>query len=400
MWNCLYKTCPCLPRRGDTQPPFNHFSYDDDDDNFEFGSLLADQDRESISAFLTRSPFQRAPNTNGYLRVNTMSPDDDISGAASDRGSVLLDDEATIQTQDAQYLPDEQISKLTELISEQVIDAQLAAEEDQARRQEEEEIKRNRQAGMQAAMAQGLIPPNGENGHNKDTYFTIADDDDEVETNEFGNPSGTTFQGKKYNDYSTTSLELSSTNISNSSTNQNGSITTITTNTSTTPTSLKSEEISILNKPRNPHQRLFSSEIVTEDYEDVDENISSSTADLAGNSSGSSAVRYPSKRSMIRHHQQKMEDYSPFSTSILNPDEYESENEDNNIDSGSNNDSPILGDDEIDHPLLHIIPDLSDTVGSFLSGFTKLRGFNNSSYNNNESDQEEGGNSLEDLSRK
>ncbi|CAG8567487.1 12120_t:CDS:2 [Ambispora leptoticha] len=55
-----------------------------------------------------------------------------------------------------------------------------------------------------------------------------------------------------------------------------------------------------------------------------------------------------------------MEDYSPFSASILNPNEYGSENEDNN-NIGSSNDSPVLGDDEIYHPFLHIIPDLSDT---------------------------------------
>ncbi|CAG8567502.1 12121_t:CDS:2 [Ambispora leptoticha] len=242
MWACFYKTCPCLPRRVDTQPPFNGYSYDEADDDVGLESLLSQNDPNYISAVLTRTPFQRATtNTQGYLRVSTMSPDENISGAASDRGSVLLDDEATIQTQDAQYLPDEQISKLTEL-----------------------------NTGIQAGIAKGLIPVNGANGHNKNTFFTITDEDEEVETDEFGNPSGTIYDAKKYN--TTTTLELSSTNISGTMTSQDGT-TVITTNNFTTPTSRKSEEQSILNKPRNPPQRLFSSEI--EDYEHVDENIDS-----------------------------------------------------------------------------------------------------------------------------
>lgn len=116
MWACLNKTCPCLPIRGDSKPPFSHYSYDDDD-NFEFESLLAGQDSESIGAFLTRAPFA---NSQGYRRVTNMVTPNEEASASTGRVSNLLDDEDNLQTQDAQFLPDEQISKFTELISGQV----------------------------------------------------------------------------------------------------------------------------------------------------------------------------------------------------------------------------------------------------------------------------------------
>ncbi|KAG9301771.1 hypothetical protein G9A89_003318 [Geosiphon pyriformis] len=246
MWACLYKTCPCLPRRGDMQPPFNHYSYDNDDDPVEFVNLLAEQDPDSITAFLTGNPFSRAPNTQGYLGINNMGTEDEFPGDASDRGSVLLDDETAIQTQDAQFLPDEQISKLTELASERskynLTDAQLAAEEEEARRIEEEEIQRKRETARQAAIAQGLVTSEA---FNKDTVFTISgDDDDEVE--EFGNHAVLNYNGKSNG----SSVELSATS-------QNG----------TASRQSQEEQFSILNKPRNPRQRLFSSDINQDDYE-------------------------------------------------------------------------------------------------------------------------------------
>src|SRR5438046_3175800 len=113
MWACLNKTFPCLPFRSDSKPPFGHYSYDDDD-NFEFESLLAGQDSESIGAFLTRAPFA---NSQGYRRVtNMVTPNEE----STERVNNLLDGEDNLQTQDAQFLPDEQINQFTELISGQV----------------------------------------------------------------------------------------------------------------------------------------------------------------------------------------------------------------------------------------------------------------------------------------
>jgi hypothetical protein len=113
MWACLNKTCPCLPFRGDSKPPFGYYSYEDDD-NLEFENLLAGQDSESIAAFLTRAPFA---GSQGYRRVTNMVAPNEEASASTGR---LLDDEDNLQTQDAQFLPDEQISKFTELISERV----------------------------------------------------------------------------------------------------------------------------------------------------------------------------------------------------------------------------------------------------------------------------------------
>src|ERR1051325_3066929 len=116
MWAYLNKTCPCLPFRRESKPPFGYYSYDDDD-NLEFENLLAGQDSESIAAFLTRSPFA---NSQGYRRVSNMVTPNEEASASTGRVSNLLDDEDNLQTQDAQFLPDEQISKFTELISEGV----------------------------------------------------------------------------------------------------------------------------------------------------------------------------------------------------------------------------------------------------------------------------------------
>ena|SRR6266542_1169472 len=122
MWaclTCLSKTCPCLPLQN-SKPLFDHYSYDDDEDNREFESLLAGQNPESIAAFLSRSPFQRSAGSQEYLRIANMVTPNEETSASTERIDNLLDDEDNLQTQDAQFLPDEQISKFTELISEQV----------------------------------------------------------------------------------------------------------------------------------------------------------------------------------------------------------------------------------------------------------------------------------------
>lgn len=56
-----------------------------------------------------------------------------------------------------------------------------------------------------------------------------------------------------------------------------------------------------------------------------------------------------------------MEDYSPFSVSILRSDDYEISHEDY---------SPTVGDEEIDHPFANILPDFSEKLGSFFNGLT------------------------------
>jgi len=56
-----------------------------------------------------------------------------------------------------------------------------------------------------------------------------------------------------------------------------------------------------------------------------------------------------------------MEDYSPFSVSILRSDDYEISHEDY---------SPTVGDEEIDYPFANIIPDFSEKLGSFFNGLT------------------------------
>ncbi|CAB4374892.1 unnamed protein product [Rhizophagus irregularis] len=230
MWACLNKTCPCLPIRGDSKPPFSHYSYDDDD-NFEFESLLAGQDSESIGAFLTRAPFA---NSQGYRRVTNMVTPNEEASASTGRVSNLLDDEDNLQTQDAQFLPDEQISKFTELISGQVkddqgIDEQLIAEEEEARRLEEEDIIRKRQAATEAALAKGLITPDQAAANNKDAFFTI-DDDDDGDDGQITDSSRTIYSMNE---------------------------------------SIDEEQNISLNKPRNPHERFIASEIHEEDYDEV-----------------------------------------------------------------------------------------------------------------------------------
>ncbi|CAB4486512.1 unnamed protein product [Rhizophagus irregularis] len=342
MWACLNKTCPCLPIRGDSKPPFSHYSYDDDD-NFEFESLLAGQDSESIGAFLTRAPFA---NSQGYRRVTNMVTPNEEASASTGRVSNLLDDEDNLQTQDAQFLPDEQISKFTELISGQVkddqgIDEQLIAEEEEARRLEEEDIIRKRQAATEAALAKGLITPDQAAANNKDAFFTI-DDDDDGDDGQITDSSRTIYSMNE---------------------------------------SIDEEQNISLNKPRNPHERFIASEIHEEDYDEV--------TDFEEDLPPTTSKDQTTAEDLL------MEDYSPFSVSILRSDDYETSHEDY---------SPTVGDEEIDHPFANILPDFSEKLGSLFNGLTNsmIKGKNklinnegNREINNNNNNQEI--NNLNDL---
>ncbi|GES86589.1 hypothetical protein GLOIN_2v1482112 [Rhizophagus clarus] len=329
MWACLNKTCPCLPIRGDSKPPFSHYSYEDDD-NFEFESLLAGQDSESIGAFLTRAPFA---NSQGYRRVTNMVTPNEEASASTGRVSNLLDDEDNLQTQDAQFLPDEQISKFTELISNgqvkysQEIDEQLIAEEEEARRLEEEDIVRKRQAATEAALAKGLITPDQAAANNKDAFFTI--DDDDGDDGQITDSSRTIYS---VNIDGESSAELSTTSQRNESIDEE-------------------EQTISLNRPRNPHERFVASEIIEEDYDgvtDFEEDLSN-----YGRRPSNLLGRRYSRRSILRDNESKMEDYSPFSVSILRSDDYETSHEDY---------SPTVGDEEIDHPFANILPDFSERL--------------------------------------
>ncbi|CAI2186728.1 320_t:CDS:2 [Funneliformis geosporum] len=309
MWACLNKNCPCLPFRN--SQPLDHYSYDDDD-NREFESLLAEQNPESIAAFLSRTPFQR-PGGSEYLRIDNMVTPNEESLVSTGRLDNLLDDEDNLQTQDAQFLPDEQINKFTELIVseqtkyDQATDAQLAAEEEEARRLEEEEIQRKRQAATEAAYAKGLITP--------DHIFTVNDEDDDDEVTDSSRTA-----------YSV-NLDGSSVELS----------------TTESPIYEEEQNSSSLNKPRNPHERFVASEVNEDDYEtDFDD------------------FRQHSTWSIIRDKESKMEDYSPFHVSILRSDDYEISHEDY---------SPTTGDEEIDHPFVNILPDF-ERLGSFIKGLT------------------------------
>nr|CAG8492269.1 10947_t:CDS:10 [Entrophospora candida] len=158
MWHCMYKACPCVFPRKEYQTPFDN--YYEDDDNVEFENLLADPD--SIPARLSRSPFQRS-NSQGYLRINSMvAPDEETSLPSGHFDTLLEDDEEdNIQTADAQFLPDEQINKISEQVKfnqfNQMTDEQLIAEEEEETRLQEEEYNKKRQAAKQAALAKGLM---------------------------------------------------------------------------------------------------------------------------------------------------------------------------------------------------------------------------------------------------
>lgn len=244
MWACLNKNCPCLPFRN-SQPPFDHYSYDDED-NREFESLLAEQNPESIAAFLSRTPFQR-PGAGGseYVRIDNMVPPNEETLASTNN---LLDDEDNLQTQDAVFLPDEQINKFTELVVneqtkyDQATDAQLAAEEEEARRLEEEEIERKRRAATEVALAKGLINQDQANH----LIFTVDDDDDDDgDDGQVTDSSRTAYS---------VNLDESSVELSTTESQRNTSI-------------YEEEHNSSLNKPRNPHERFVTSEVNEDDYE-------------------------------------------------------------------------------------------------------------------------------------
>ncbi|CAG8550030.1 6389_t:CDS:2, partial [Scutellospora calospora] len=261
--------------------------------NLEFENLLSRQDR-SLFSNLSGAPFLRS-NPPAYVRrANMVVPEDPL----------LDDDGENLQTQDAEFLPDEQIDKFSERVKcHPVTDAQLAAEEEEARRQEEEEIRRKRHAATQAALA------------------------------------------KEYTDSSRTIMHDSSSAESSSKSRK------------ITPHD-EDSQVTSLNKPRNPHERLFVQDINMEDYDDVTD-----FEDISNNQrpSDSLLARRHTRRSLRRDNEQKMEDYSPFSVSILRSDDYDTNQEDY---------SPTVGDEEIEDPFENILPDFSERLGNFFNRLT------------------------------
>ncbi|CAG8701033.1 12382_t:CDS:2, partial [Cetraspora pellucida] len=234
MWSCFNKTCPCFRFRGNSLSPFGNFY--DDEDNVEFENLLIYQDRSSLANLLSGVPFSRSNYPPAYTRRADMTvPNED---------ALLDDDGENLQTQDAQFLPDEQIDKFSERVKcHPATDAQLAAEEEEARHHEEEEIRRKREAATQAALAKGLITPEQASANSKNVFFTIEDEDDN-DSREYTDSSRTMMHDSSSAESSTKSREV------------------------TTPHDDDSQ-ISSLNKPRNPHERLFVQDLNMEDYDDV-----------------------------------------------------------------------------------------------------------------------------------
>lgn len=200
--------------------------------------MLAHQDGTSLSALLSRTPFSRATSTPNYSSQRMILPNEEA----------LLEDDENLQTQDAQFLPDEQISKFTELISEQstrgryneVTDAQLVAEEEEVRRQEEEEIVRKRQAAEQVARSKGLISPEQLGATiSKDSFHVIEngdDDGDSINLDEGSSIGLSTTSTKKFISGNDPELQTSS-----------------------------------LNKPRNPQERFPNRDTSIDDYDDVND---------------------------------------------------------------------------------------------------------------------------------
>lgn len=114
---CFGRVCPCFNGRKEASPPLDHYTYDDED-NLEFENLLAQQDTESLAAFLSHDPFQRAGNNNGYSIIKIRNPRSGTPDLLSNLFDIGSDE--SLQTQDAQFLPDEQINKFTEELDEQV----------------------------------------------------------------------------------------------------------------------------------------------------------------------------------------------------------------------------------------------------------------------------------------
>ncbi|CAG8805620.1 9748_t:CDS:2, partial [Gigaspora margarita] len=281
----LEKACPCFRFRGNSMPPFGNLYYDDED--VEFENLLSNQDRTGLINLLSGRPFSRSNHPPTYGRASMVIPNED---------ALLEDDTENLQTQDAQFLPDEQINKFSERVKHHpATDAQLEAEEEEIRRQEEEEIRKKRQAATQAALAKGLITP-----------------------------------------------EQASANTESSTKSQD-----------VTPYNLDSQ-VSSLNKPRNPHERLFTPDVNMEDYDDAAHQFQRSNCNQR---SSDLLTRRHSRRSLMRDNEQKMEDYSPFSVSILRSDDYVMNQEDY---------SPTVGDEELVDPfekLKNIVPAISGKFG-------------------------------------
>ncbi|RIB16063.1 hypothetical protein C2G38_2038879 [Gigaspora rosea] len=234
MWSCFNKACPCFRFRGNSMPPFGNLYYDDDD-NVEFESLLSNQDRTGLINLLSGRPFSRSNHPPTYGRASMVIPNED---------ALLEDDTENLQTLDAQFLPDEQINKFSERVKHHpATDAQLEAEEEEIRRQEEEEIRKKRHAATQAALAKGLITPEQASANSKDIFSITDGDDDDDDSRQYTDSSRTMMHDSSSAESSTKSRDV-------------------------TPYNLDSQ-VSSLNKPRNPHERLFTPDVNMEDYDDV-----------------------------------------------------------------------------------------------------------------------------------
>lgn len=142
--------CVCFPRRRSTEAQQGDVVDNNDywDRNDEFQSLLQEEDPDSLSSILTRSPFSR--------KSSRKQPRPSVDG---------MFHEQELQTEDAGMLPDESIQSFTKLVDEQVRQGNqhtvshddLFAEEEQARMQEEYLVQLNRSKAHKAALERGLI---------------------------------------------------------------------------------------------------------------------------------------------------------------------------------------------------------------------------------------------------
>ncbi|RHZ84681.1 hypothetical protein Glove_78g44 [Diversispora epigaea] len=403
MWSCLNK-CPCFHFRSESQPPFDQ--YYDDEDNLEFEHLLAQQDAESIAAFLSRAPFSRSTNTPNYFsRTSTVLP---IEEASASTNRLLLDDDENLQTQDAQFLPDEQISKFTELISEQVkynqsTDVQLAAEEEEAKRQEEEEYERQRQAAQKAAIAKGLI--SNEQTNITSNFFTIEDEEDDDGKN-YTDSSNTIYSmnddGTSVEMSVTASQKKTSNNINNNNNNNNNDDDAEDDSEQIESYIDVSQNESSLNKSRNAHERIYAKDVNLDDYETDFED----TSTYDRRSTDSSLERNRSRRSIIRDIETRRkveEDYSPFSVGILQSDNFEEDyyspivaTPTTNTFRGEIGNHYFEEEEEIDYPFANILPNFSERLGKFFNGITKRKSKEIHNNNNNNKDNNNNNNNDDD----
>ncbi|CAG8582316.1 4097_t:CDS:10 [Diversispora eburnea] len=317
MWSCLNK-CPCFHFRSESQPPFDQ--YYDDEDNLEFEHLLAQQDAESIAAFLSRAPFSRSTNTPNYFgRTNPVLPNEEASASEN---RLLLDDDENLPTQDAQFLPDEQIT-------------------------------------AKVAQAKGLIPDEQTNTTNN--IFTIEDEDGDED-------------GKNHTDSSNTVYSMND-DVEMSDDSQIESYVDV-----SQIEEENEQNESSLNKPRNAHERIYSKDVNLEDYEDV--NDFEDTSNYDRRSSDSSLERNRSRRSIIRDIETRRkieEDYSPFSVGILQSDNFDDYYSPIVATPTTNTFRGELGnhyfeeeEEEIDHPFANILPNFSERLDKSIRNNKKL----------------------------